>query len=281
MDFHFGLIGYPVKHSLSPWIHEKFLQKAGLSGNYSIIEITPDESLKARLTHLEGQGVDGFNVTVPYKQTVIPYLDEIDPEAKAIGAVNTVVKQGDKWKGYNTDGKGYTRALKNKFPNTFLNKENRILIIGAGGAARGIYYALAQERFHQIDIANRTISSAENIAELCLESTKTAILSLDDARKSMHGYDVIIQTTSIGMKPNQEQSVIPVKAVKPSCIVSDIVYQPLETRFLSEAKKAGASIQYGHTMLLYQAQYAFEIWTNKHVPVDTMDNELQHRLEGR
>lgn len=281
MMYQLGLIGYPIKHSLSPWIHEHFLKKTNLSGSYDIIEISLEENFSERIQQLRDQQIDGFNITVPYKQTIIPYLDELDANAKRIGAVNTVVLKDGKWIGYNTDGIGYVRSLEEAYPELFTNKSSRVLLLGAGGAARGIYDALTTSGFTYVDLANRTLSSAEEIAELKLPHTKTKTFTLQEAEARLAEYDVIIQTTSVGMKPHIDKMVISLDHLKPETIVSDIVYQPLETTFLKTAQAKGAKIHYGHTMLLYQAQYAFEIWTNQQVEVGDMDEQLKSILEGR
>lgn len=281
MMYQLGLIGYPIKHSLSPWIHEHFLKKTNLSGSYDIIEISLEENFSERIQQLRDQQIDGFNITVPYKQTIIPYLDELDANAKRIGAVNTVVLKDGKWIGYNTDGIGYVRSLEEAYPELFTNKSSRVLLLGAGGAARGIYDALTTSGFTYVDLANRTLSSAEEIAELKLPHTETKTFTLQEAEARLAEYDVIIQTTSVGMKPHIDKMVISLDHLKPETIVSDIVYQPLETTFLKTAQAKGAKIHYGHTMLLYQAQYAFEIWTNQQVEVGDMDEQLKSILEGR
>lgn len=278
--YQFGLIGYPIQHSLSPWIHKQFLEKANLKGTYSIIEFDPNESFAVQINKLKETKINGFNVTVPYKEKIIPYLDDIDTGAKRIGAVNTVLNKNGKWIGYNTDGIGYIRSLKSNFPNLFSNQMNRILIIGAGGASRGIYYSLIDAGFNLIDIANRTKESAIDIAKLKQPETNTTILSLEEAEKTVDLYDVIIQTTSVGMYPNADKSIISIDLIKENSIVSDIVYQPLLTNILKQAKSYGASIHFGHTMLLYQAQFAFEIWTNQHVSIGNMENKMKVILEG-
>ncbi|SFA69805.1 shikimate dehydrogenase [Lentibacillus halodurans] len=281
MAYKLGLIGYPVKHSLSPWIHQQFLTKAGLAGEYSIEEIAPNDSFKQEVERIKSSQFDGFNVTVPYKKQIIPYLDHLDKQAQAIGAVNTVVRQNKKWIGYNTDGAGYITGLKHYYPSIFANKQCSILLIGAGGAARGIFHSLAAAGFTRIDIANRTRSSAENIAASGGRKTKTSIITLKDAAYHLSYYDLIIQTTNVGMRPNVRDTVISLEHMSKDAIVSDIVYQPIETEFLHQAGKKGASVHYGHTMLLYQAQYAFELWTSKKVPLDDMEQQLQNILEGR
>lgn len=280
--YQLGLIGYPIKHSFSPWIHTHFLEKTGISGTYKLLEIQPDSNFETEMKKLKTEGLNGFNITVPYKQAIIPYLDELDSEAERIGAVNTVKYSDGKWIGYNTDGIGYVRSLKSKYPKLFINKSNKILILGAGGAARGIYDALVNEGFKYVDIANRTLESAEKIAQLKLKYTKTNTMTLQEAEQVVSHYDAIIQTTSVGMAPRPNEVIINLRGLQPHTIVSDIVYQPIETQFLTEARYLGASIHLGHTMLLYQAQYAFEIWTEMKAPIDQLDDELQNKLmEGR
>ncbi|ALX48146.1 shikimate dehydrogenase [Lentibacillus amyloliquefaciens] len=281
MHYKLGLIGYPVQNSLSPWIHEQFLKKADIGGNYALLEINPKKSFENELQQIKNNHYDGFNVTVPYKKQIIPFLDDLDDGAHAIGAVNTVAWQNGKWVGYNTDGKGYVTALGHAHPSIFQHKQCRILLIGAGGAARGIFYELAEAGFRRIDIANRTQSSAEDIASLGDGKAKTSILTLKEAENNLKMYDLIIQTTNIGMKPNVNDAIISLEQIDRRSIVSDIVYQPIETHFLQQASRIGASVHHGHTMLLYQAQYAFEIWTSKKVPADDLNQPLQSILEGR
>ncbi|WP_010531059.1 shikimate dehydrogenase [Lentibacillus jeotgali] len=281
MKYKLGLIGFPIKRSLSPWIHQQFLKRADLEGDYSIQEIDPDDSFEEEIDRLKNSQFDGFNVTVPYKKRIIDFLDQLDEDARTIGAVNTVVHRNGKWTGYNTDWTGYITSLKHHYPSFFQKKVSNILLIGAGGAARGIYYGLVKEGFARIDIANRTQASAEVIAGLGEKNTNTSIMTLEDAESSLGGYDLIIQTTNIGMKPNVSDMIISLDKLCEHSLVSDIVYQPIETEFLHQASQRGASIHYGHTMLLYQAQYAFELWTSKKVPADNMEQQLQHKLEGR
>ncbi|GAA0442897.1 shikimate dehydrogenase [Lentibacillus halophilus] len=280
MQLQLGLIGYPVQHSLSPWIHNQFLEKAGTSGTYSLFEINPD-SFEEEIKTLKTRELNGFNVTVPFKQQIIPYLDELDRKAEMTGAVNTVVKRGGRWIGYNTDGAGYVFGLTETYPTVSKHTVDSILIIGAGGAARGIYQALADEGFAHIDIANRTRSSAEAIAASGPDSVRTTVLDLTKAEENVADYDLIIQTTAVGMKPNTHDQIMSLERLRADSIVSDIIYQPITTRFLQEAQEKGASIQQGHTMLLYQAQYAFQLWTSENVPIDDMENQLKEKLEGR
>jgi|SRR5690625_1878531 len=281
MDYRFSLIGYPIEHSLSPWIHQKFLRKAGLKGEYNLHEIDPAASFEDEIEKLKLSQVNGFNVTVPYKQDIIPLLDNVDTAAQKMGAVNTAVNNNGIWTGYNTDGVGYLRSLESKYPELLSDKSSRILIIGAGGAARGIYVVLSQDGFSRIDIANRTEKSAAHILKKRNERTTSRFLTLAEAEQFAGYYDLIIQTTSVGMKPVEEKSIFSLGNIKSDAIVSDIIYQPINTAFLMQAEKKGASLHYGHTMLLYQAQYAFELWTGKRITIDEMDEELMIELKGR
>jgi shikimate dehydrogenase len=279
MEFKLGLIGYPIKHSLSPWIHSQFLENAQIKGEYSIYNIKED-SLSKQIEMMKEKEYRGFNVTTPYKQKVIPYLDEIDDTANYIGAVNTVLNDNGRLIGFNTDGTGYIRSLQKYFPQIIRDKDKSILIIGAGGAARGIYHALSHSGFKTIDIANRTCDKAESIQKLASRNTNTKVLSLIQGEKNIHQYDVIIQTTNVGMKPDVLHSPLKLNNIRDPAIVSDIIYQPIWTNFLREALLNGACIHHGHTMLLYQAQYAFEIWFGFKPELRDMEQQLKQLLEG-
>lgn len=274
-----GLLGFPVKHSLSPWIHEQFLEKSGLEGSYELFETSPDK-LSVQMEKWRDEEIDGFNITIPYKQKIISFLDEIDEEAKNIGAVNTVVNQNGSWKGYNTDGRGYYRSLRNSFPS-MVPADSNVLLIGAGGGARGIYRVLVSEGFSRVDITNRTQEKAVQLLELNHTGVPSAVLSLIQAEEQLGNYDIIIQTTSVGMEPSEDQIPLSLKNIKSGAVASDIVYKPLMTRFLKEASEKGAFTHQGHAMLLYQAQYAFEIWTGNRVPLDSILQQLEYRLRGK
>lgn len=275
-----GLIGYPIKYSLSPWIHEQFLQASGIEGEYELFEIKPDTSLKKVIKDMKKSGVKGVNVTVPYKQQIIPYLDGLDPVASSIGAVNTIMVANGKMIGYNTDGVGYIKGLNDMYPD-FLSRQTKCLIIGAGGAARSIYVTLSKYGIKHMDIVNRTQESAEDIALLGEKHTATNVLSWREAENKAGYYDILIQTTSIGMKPKINEMIMSLDNVKEGSVVSDIIYQPIHTTFLEHAKRNNALILPGHVMLLYQAKEAFEIWTNQKRNVTHLIEPLQHILEGR
>lgn len=281
MSLNFALIGYPIQHSLSPWLHTRFLEKADLKGTYSLFEVRPEDDFSLKIKELKEKNPNGFNITFPYKEKIIDYLDEIDETVRVMGAVNTVLAKNGKWIGYNTDGKGYFRAVKNSYPHLGATKDLKVLLIGSGGASRAIYYELVQEELAIVDITNRTKEKAETIAALNKGKTKTNIYSLKEAEQHLEQYDLIIQTTSVGMEPNDQQTPLHLNSLKNNAVVSDIVYQPMKTKLLQEAESLDANVHYGHTMLLHQAQYAFEIWTGKKVDVTGMENKLQDILEGR
>ncbi|MBM7541701.1 shikimate dehydrogenase [Amphibacillus cookii] len=258
-----GLIGYPIQHSKSPWIHQQFLKQAGLSGEYILYEIHPDQFVE-EIKQLKQLSLDGFNVTVPYKQKIIPYLDEIDDHAQTIGAVNTVVCRNGKWHGYNTDGLGLVTALKVRYPHLFEGNKSA-LILGAGGASRGIYYALIKEKLNRVSIANRTKSKAESIMNINSQDRRGEVFTYQEAECHLASFDLIIQTTSVGMYPNNSEKIINLTHIQPDTVVSDIVYQPFWTSLLREAHQKGAQVHHGHEMLLYQGKLAFEYWTNKKI----------------
>lgn len=278
MYYLFGLIGYPIKHSLSPWIHEQFMKQTNTRGEYTIFEIEQNADFKAEINNLRQKNINGFNVTIPYKETIINELNDIDEQARNIGAVNTVLNLDGKLIGYNTDGLGYVKSLEEAYPSVKETASN-ILLLGAGGAARGIYNGLKSSGYLNIDIANRTFEKAEKIKQTNLVG-RTKILTLEEAESKLDQYDIIIQTTSVGMKPKTNEQIINLDKLKQTAIISDIVYQPIMTQFLKDGKKRGANIHKGHTMLLYQAELAFNIWTNQQIKMNDMDLKLQNKLEG-
>ena len=278
MVLQLGLIGHPISHSLSPWIHTELLKLARIEGEYKLYP-GKEEELPSVLRRLRESSINGFNITVPYKERILDYLDEIDPEAERLGAVNTVVQRNGKWKGYNTDGEGYVRSIQRSFP-PLLQKQASILLLGAGGAARGIYNALMKLPLERVDIANRSLSKAEQFLTMQMGRSDSSILSYEEAEQQLNHYDLIIQTTSVGMKPAINHQIIPLYNIKKNAVVSDIVYQPIMTAFLKDAKNHGAKIHHGHAMLLYQAQLAFEKWTGIDVEAEHLVDQLEQQLRG-
>ncbi|WP_066194238.1 MULTISPECIES: shikimate dehydrogenase [Gracilibacillus] len=278
MGYKLGLIGNPIGHSLSPWIHQHFLDLAQIDGEYKLYE-GDQHALPQVIEKLRIEEIDGFNITVPYKQVIIDYLDEMDTDAALLGAVNTVVHSNGKWKGYSTDGEGYVRSLEEAFPG-LLHSNTSVLVLGAGGAARGIYRALMQKQVARMDIANRSPERAEALLDLRIGDVSTSVIHFQEAEAQLNDYDLIIQTTSVGMKPEVERQIIALDNLRVNAVVSDIVYQPIMTQLLADAKSRGAKIHHGHAMLLYQGQLAFEKWTGKYLEVSHLVDQLEKKLRG-
>lgn len=273
----YGVIGDPIAHSMSPAMHNDAFQKYEVNATYVPFHVTP-ENLQDAIKGFKAIQLSGLSITVPHKTAIMPLLDEIDPLAEAIGAVNTMVNDGGRFIGYNTDGLGYLKGIKQVVPSF---TESKMLLIGAGGAARAIYFTMAQAGLKNIDIANRTLSQAEFLVENCPFPKNSEVLSLKDAENQLSKYDIIVQTTSIGMHPNVESSPISVDHLKPNAIVSDIIYTPLETKFLKDAKQKGARTQNGLPMFSHQGALQFEMWTGVYPDTDRMETVCLKQLGGK
>ena len=274
----YGVIGDPIGHSMSPDMHNDAFEALGMDAHYHPFHIK-GEDLKAAVPGMKAIGISGFNVTVPHKTAIIPLLDEVDPLAKAIGAVNTVIRSHDRYIGYNTDGEGFIRGLNEEYGSPILDK--RILIIGAGGAARAIYYTLGQQGAVRVDIANRTAEKAEQLRERCPYPVQTALLSLGEAEETLDDYDIIIQTTSIGMSPKVDEVPLFPSRIRPDAFLSDIIYNPAETALMKEAKLRGARVQNGLRMFAFQGALAFEKWTGVLPDPNRMEKIVQDKLGGK
>lgn len=237
-----------------------------------------EEDLQDAVKGLKAIGVGGFNVTVPHKSKIIPFLDGVDELAANIGAVNTVVNENGHLIGYNTDGPGFIKGLNGYLPKIAGQK---VLIIGAGGAARAIYLTLAKEEALVVDIANRTVENALGLIKDCPYSVSSRACSFDEASDSLENYDLVIQTTLIGMSPKIDEQPIPVNNIRKQTVVCDIIYNPLETKFLKEAHLQGATIQNGLDMFVYQGALAFEKWTGIFPDVQRMRDNVLKQLGGR
>jgi shikimate dehydrogenase len=273
-----GLIGHPIAHSLSPWIHNQLMDQQGIEGKYELLDIQPeefDEDMKV----LKQKNLHGFNVTVPYKEKVIPYLDELDQSAKQLGAVNTVKKTESGWVGYNTDGQGFVHSLRARFPDLF-EKGRKALILGSGGAARGIFEALTRAGLDAVDVANRTMTRAEELIKQIPANSRAKALTLEQAMDTLGEYDLIVQTTTVGMSPDENNAILSLEHLTKGTVVSDIVYRPMKTKFLEEAESRGARLHYGHEMLLQQAVYAFQIWTETVPEALPLLEKFEQKLKG-
>ncbi|RST61514.1 shikimate dehydrogenase [Siminovitchia terrae] len=272
----YGVIGDPIAHSLSPAMHNKELQELEIDAYYHPFHIK-GKDLKMAVDGMKVIGVAGFNVTIPHKTAIIPLLDKVDPLAEAIGAVNTVVREDNLLVGYNTDGAGFVESLKQAWKEDFTGE--RALIIGAGGAAKAIYYTLLSIGVQRVDICNRTIQKAEALIAGQPYQADSKAITLEEGEANIGDYSLIIQTTSIGMDPEIGKSPISLEGVRSSAFVSDIIYNPAETMFLKQAAQKGAKTQNGLGMLVYQGALAFEKWTNVKPDVLRMKQTLTNFLE--
>lgn len=272
----FGVMGDPIAHSMSPVMHNDLFDHYRIDAAYVPFHVSKG-NLEAAVNGLRAIRVAGFNVTVPYKTEIMDLLDEIDPLAKAIGAVNTVVNKEGKLVGYNTDGRGFVRGLKEQL-STLADK--KVLMIGAGGAAKAIYFSMAEAGVQKIALYNRTPAKAEELRNSCPFQVETEVFDKEQAEEQLADYDLLIQTTSIGMAPNIDESPLLLKEVKSGSLASDIIYNPLETKFLREASSAGARIQNGIEMFVYQGALAFEIWTGIFPDTVRMKENVLKQLGG-
>jgi shikimate dehydrogenase len=236
------------------------------------------KELKDAVLGARSLGLRGLNVTMPHKNAVMNYLDETDSPAKAIGAVNTILNNQGKLIGYNTDGNGAMIALQE---NGISPEEKKMLIIGAGGAAKAIAFQAAQE-VEELIILNRTSEKAEKLAELLCKKfgkkVKGGTLSAEVLKEELKTTDILVNATSVGMHPDFNMSPVPSDLLRRNLCVMDIIYNPLETKLVKDAKAVGAKVVSGLEMLLYQGAVAFEIWTNCPAPVEVMKKAALNKL---
>lgn len=269
MDSHtvlYGVIGDPIRHSKSPVMLNRAFREAGINGAYGAFHVTPDR-LGEAIAGIRALGFRGLNVTIPHKIEVMNYLDEIDEGARAIGAVNTIVNEGGRLIGHNTDGIGYVRSLKEEAEPDLAGK--RIVVVGTGGAARGIVWALARENPAAIVLVNRTAERARELAAFFDPRLVTA-LPWESLREACADADVVINTTSVGMSPNVDATPLDPQWLRPGAVASDLIYNPLTTTFLRKAAERGCRIHGGLGMFVYQGAYAFEYWTGQPAPAAAM-----------
>lgn len=263
-----GLIGYPLGHSLSPKIHAAALKACNLQGDYSLFPIHPEDkpALQALLARVRAGEITGLNVTIPHKQNVIEFMDELTPTAQAIGAVNTIYMRGDKLIGNNTDAPGFLSDLKRVSDSTF-SIPHSALVLGAGGSARAVVYALLNDGWN-VTIAARRIEQAQQLAD-SFTNYQLPITNLADL--SLSTFQLIVNTTPLGMTPNTETSPLPENTVlSKNTFVYDLVYNPRETKLVRGARTQGLNASTGLGMLIEQAALAFEKWTGHNPPRDVL-----------
>jgi len=272
-----GIIGDPIEHSLSPIMHNASFQDLKLDFVYIPFRVKQNE-LREAILGARSLDVHGLNVTMPHKNAVIKFLDEIDPTARSISAVNTILNDKGRLIGYNTDGAGALKALKE---NTVGLDVKKLLLLGAGGAGKAIAFYAAQE-VEELKILNRTTQKAKELAEVLRKKFRKKIdgnqLSTKIIKEELKDANILINATSVGMHPDVDRSLVDPSWLRPELCVMDIVYNPIETKLAKDARLTGANVVSGIEMLVYQGATSFEIWTNHQAPIKVMKAAVLNKL---
>ena len=280
MPRYVGLLGYPLSHSISPAFQQAAFDHYGMEVRYELWS-TPPEALEPEVSKLRCSPYLGANVTVPHKERIAALVDEVDPHARAVGAVNTIVASGDRLVGYNTDGYGFTTSLQEA--GGYDPGGKRVLLLGAGGAGRAAAFSLVAAGAASVTIANRTVSRAESLARDAGGAAKN-VAAIPAAgvllSKAASGSDLIVNSTSVGMRHGEAEGLSPLDAalIPAGSLVYDMVYNPPETPLMRDARKAGARILGGLMMLVYQGAASFKLWTGSPAPLKVMANEGRRAL---
>lgn len=261
----FAVIGHPIKHSLSPLMHHANFKALQLDYDYEALHIDPKHFHHLR-DIIHEKHIDGFNVTIPYKVDMLNVVDVIDKEAQMIGAINTVhIKEGI-WYGYNTDGAGFEASI-----SAYIGDKN-IIVLGAGGASRAIYYKLAQK--NHVTVLNR------NLERIRSWPFKVEVNTYDHVHDAIiQQADIVINTTPVGMKGFDHEALIDVSQLKHSAVVCDIIYTPEKTPILLAAEEQGLTTINGLDMFINQGALSFEIWTGKKAHRTTMKKAVREYLQ--
>ncbi|MEE9239367.1 MAG: shikimate dehydrogenase [Thermodesulfobacteriota bacterium] len=272
----YGIFGHPVKHSLSPDMHNSAFNTLGLNSVYVAFDIDP-ESIEEAARAIRVMGIRGINITIPHKQTIIPYLDEVSPDAKLTGAVNTVKNENGKLLGYNTDVGGFLRAIREDLD--FSPEGNTLFLIGAGGAARAVLSAFCMNggavvyitdiiKDKALELANQFKANFQNITIETVELDNQNLIE-----QKFNEADILVNASPAGMDGVGSLD-IPLTSLNKNAVVYDLVYKPPDTNLLKEAKQLGHKASGGLSMLLYQGAESFEIWTCENAPVEIMKKAL-------
>ncbi len=277
----FGIIGWPVSHSLSPAFYNAAFEYLGLECCYVPFPVEVGR-LDIAINAIPALNIAGLNITVPHKEGVLPYLSELSEEAKMIGAVNTIKVSGERLLGYNTDGKGFMVSLYEAGESV---SERSILILGAGGAAKALVFAAAEGAAGKIIIANRTEGKAESLKEQVQKhfpsvKVEATGMGYDDLKEVSNKVDMIINTTSLGLKKG-DPSPMPRELLHRDLFVCDLIYNPPETELVRYAKDLCRGYMNGLGMLLHQGAASFKLWTDIEPPVHIMRQALQDALQQR
>ena len=274
----FGLLGYPIKHSFSPAMHNAAFKALGVKAEYRLFEKKPKE-LTDFFKKLRSGSIRGVNVTIPYKEEALRYLDELSQEAELIGAVNTILVKSESLIGYNTDGSGFVLSLRKEVG--IGPQDKKIVIIGAGGASRAISVHLAREKAANIILSDIIPDKAEKLASHIrknISRVKVSTVKKEELNSGVRTADILINATPVGMKPDDPPPIDP-RILHPRLLVCDLIYNPPKTKLLIEAEKIGAKTLNGLGMLLYQGSLAFTIWTGREAPIEIMARALEKELK--
>ncbi len=273
----YGLLGWPVSHSLSPAMHNAAFRALKLNCQYTLYPVPPEE-VDHFLDTLDVQGLSGLNVTIPYKEKALGRVS-LDPECaylKSVGAVNTLVKRERLWKGFNTDIPGFLLHLREQFDP----QQKKCALLGAGGASRAVAYALAQAQARELVIFDLDAAKADAIVAMLQQLFPAfAVRRVDSpAALDLRDKDLLVNATPVGMKA-QDPLLVEPEWLNPWLFVYDLIYNPAETALLSLARRRGCHCANGLGMLLYQGMLSFEIWTGKKAPKEVMLRALEHTGE--
>ena len=275
----FALLGEPLGHSMSPALHKAIYRQLEIDdASYRTVEL-PQERLKSFFSGFRVGGFDGVNVTIPHKSNIIDLLDEVDNKAKLLNAVNCINRTGNKLTGYNTDLLGFAYSLRQ---NNVDIEGNQFAILGAGGSAQAVGAVLADGEASKISIVNRTPEKAEELKATILSvngDIDVEIVSTGELATDSKNLDCVVNTTSVGMKPNVSDSPLPAGFFTENTLAFDLIYNPVETSFLADAKNQGASVVNGVQMLVAQAVYSVEIWMGGNIVAHVDMNALVRDLE--
>jgi len=274
-----GVIGDPVAHTLSPTIHNAAFNHLKLDFVFLAFRVKAAD-LENAMRGMRGLGIHGLNVTMPHKSAVIGYLDEVDSTVKFLGSANTILNKAGKLSGFNTDGVGALKALRE---NGVALSDKKVLLLGAGGAAKAVAFSFAPEA-GELAILNRAAEKAAVLADSLNRVLGKKIvggaLSPSAVQKNLQDADILVNATSVGMHPNINQSLVVPQWLKPNLTVMDIVYNPVETKLAKDAKAAGAKVISGVEMLIYQGAASFEIWTGCSAPIEVMRKAALNKLSS-
>ncbi len=268
----FGIIGTPIEHTLSPKMHDYIAKKCGIDMTYQVFDVAP-EKLHTTIEAMKKNEASGFNITAPHKIEIMKDLDEIKDDAVRMNSVNTIVNKSGKWLGYNTDGDGFCRSL--ILENCKIQGKD-ILVLGAGGSARSICYKLAEYGAKSISMTARTKEKIHIIGDMVKKYSDTKFYAEIDKEKR---YDIIINTTPLGMYPHLDKNPCDfMEIIDESVVCCDIIYNPRKTVFLKEAEKRGAKIINGLGMLILQGVLAFEIFNDVSLDHKKLYDEISELL---